>query len=53
MLTIKNKLLLWKFNRLVKKRNKAFFKGDYGNAEYYGKLVDQYIMQVLDIEGAL
>lgn len=47
MLTIKDKLKLWKFNRLVDKRNKAFFKGEYSKAIEYGKMVDHYITDIL------
>lgn len=47
MLTIKNKIMLWKFKRLVHKRNEAFVHGNFNEATYYGKLVDNYITNVL------
>ena len=50
MLTIKNKLLLWKLAKLTDKRNTAFVKGDYTKATEYGKKVDHYISDVLKLE---
>lgn len=51
MLTIKNKFMLWKFEKLVEKRNEAFCKGEYDKAIEYGKEVDKYITEVLKLEG--
>lgn len=53
MLTIKNKLMLWKFKKLVSKRNKEFAKGNFNEAAKYGKLVDHYITDVLKLEDGL
>ena len=46
MLTIKNKMVLRKFNKLVDKRNKEFIKGNYSKAIQYGKMVDAYISKL-------
>lgn len=50
MLTIKNKIMLVKLSQLTKKRNKAFKEGDYQKAAYYGKLVNDYIANVMKLE---
>ena len=53
MLTIKDKIMLWKFKKLVSKRNKEFAKGNYNETTEYGKLVDHYITDVLKLEDGL
>lgn len=47
MLTIKDRIILWKLNRLVNKRNSAFFRGDYETATKYGLKVDHCMNQLL------
>ena len=51
MLTFKSKVKAVKLNNLISKRDKAFAKGDFVKAEYYGKMVDEYIANVLKMEG--
>lgn len=51
MLTLKNKVKVIKLNNLIRKRNEAYAKGDFAQAAYYGKLVDEYITNVLKMEG--
>lgn len=53
MLAIKDKIMLWKFKKLVNKRNKEFAKGNFNEATEYGKLVDHYITDVLKLEDGL
>lgn len=43
MLAIKHKIMLWKLNHYTEKRNEAYCKGDFGQATYYGELVNYYI----------
>lgn len=50
MLTIKNKIMLRKYYKLLDKRNEAFFKGEYEKATYYGELANKYLTDVLKLE---
>lgn len=51
MLTLKSKVKVMKLNALIRKRDEAFAKGDFTQAAYYGKMVDEYITNVLKMEG--
>ena len=51
MLTLKSTVKVTKLNNLISKRNKAFAKGDFVKATHYAKLVDEYITNVLKMEG--
>lgn len=47
MLTIKNMVKLYKYKKLVSKRNKEYLQGNYAKAIYYGKMVNKYMDDVL------
>ena len=42
--------MLLKYKKLVGKRNKAFARGNYAKATYYGELVNNYITNVMKLE---
>ena len=44
------KIKLFKLRRLVDKRNKAFFEGDYEKAIEYGKMFDEYLVKIVTNE---
>lgn len=47
MLTIKNMVKLYKYKKLVNKRNKEYLQGNYAKAKYYGEMVNKYMDDVL------
>lgn len=50
MSKIIRKIKLFKLRRLVDKRNKAFFEGDYEKAIEYGKMFDEYLVNFVEGE---
>lgn len=50
MLAITRKIKLYRLRKLVDKRNKEFFKGNYEKAVYYGKLVDDNLVNFIKSE---
>lgn len=53
MLKILRIFRVWKLNRLICKRDKAFMKGNYEAAAEYGKKVDVCIIETLNEEYGL
>ena len=50
MLAITRKIKLYKLRKLVDKRNEEFFKGNYEKAIYYGKMVDDKLVNFIKQE---
>lgn len=44
------KIKLFKLRRLVDKRNRAFFDGNYEKAIRYGKMFDEYLVNFVSNE---